>query len=291
MRGATTRSVPPIAVIGMSGSFPMAKDIDEYWRNLCSGRECISFFPEDGDVSSIGLPDDEHFVPAGGFLEGVDQFDARFFGYSARDAEGMDPQHRIFLECAWHGLERAGYNPDTYPGLIGVYAGSAMSSYLSDFYAGHTDPTSVDDYGLAIGNDKDHLTTRSPTSSTCAARASPCRRPARPRWSSICMACQAFTIITATWRSPAASRRTPAPAGLLLPAGRNPVTRRTLPTVRRRRQRARCRQRRRRGRAEAADRCARRRRPVHAVIKATASTTTAPARSGTPRPAWTARRR
>src|SRR5437667_7079058 len=104
-----------IAIIGMSGRFPKAKNLDEYWRNVRDGVECISFFSE-RDLASAGAdPDglsDPNFVNAGGVLEGIDLFDASFFGFSARDAEVMDPQQRIFLECAWQSLEDAGYNPE-----------------------------------------------------------------------------------------------------------------------------------------------------------------------------------
>ena len=182
--------MPEIAVIGMSGRFPMSRDVDEYWQNLCSGSECISFF-DDGEVPDLP-PDLEHFVPAGGFLDGIDEFDARFFGFSARDAEGMDPQHRIFLECAWHALERSGYNPDTYPGSIGVYAGAAMSSYLTDFYASDADLTSVDHYGLAIGNDKDHLTTQVSYKLNLRGPSVTVQTACSTSLVSVCMACQAL---------------------------------------------------------------------------------------------------
>ena len=187
-----TAAAPPIAVIGMSGSFPLARDLDEYWQNLCSGRECISFFGEDGVAADLLSADDEHFVPAGGFLADVDEFDAQFFGYNARDAEGMDPQHRIFLECAWRALERAGYNPDTYPGSIGVWAGSAMSSYLTQYYASHPDLASVDHYGLAIGNDKDHLTTQVSYKLNLRGPSVTVQTACSTSLVSVCLACQAL---------------------------------------------------------------------------------------------------
>src|SRR5436305_6279270 len=93
-----------IAIVGMAGRFPKAADLDAYWRNLRDGVDCISVLPGG---------DDPYYVNAGGVLDGIDLFDARFFGISARDAEAMDPQQRIFLETAWHGLEDAGYDPET----------------------------------------------------------------------------------------------------------------------------------------------------------------------------------
>jgi acyl transferase domain-containing protein len=152
-----------IAIIGMSGRFPKADNLEQYWRNLRDGIECISFFsdpdPAAEEESGPG-PGSPLFVSAGGVLEGMDLFDAPFFGLSARDAEGTDPQQRVFLECAWHSLEAAGYNPETYPGLIGVFAGAALSFYLSDIYTNREALASFDDLQLAIGNDKDHLTTQ-----------------------------------------------------------------------------------------------------------------------------------
>ncbi|MGH9628561.1 MAG: beta-ketoacyl synthase N-terminal-like domain-containing protein, partial [Bryobacteraceae bacterium] len=151
-----------IAVIGMSGRFPQARNIDEFWRNLKNGSECISFFSDEElqnsglDPSVLSAP---NYVRAGGVLDGVDLFDALFFGYSARDAEIMDPQHRLFLECAWEGLENAGYDPETYPGLIGVFGGSSMSTYLFNLYANMDRLAFVDHFQLLVGNDKDHVTT------------------------------------------------------------------------------------------------------------------------------------
>ncbi|BCY09674.1 type I polyketide synthase [Actinoplanes sp. L3-i22] len=139
-----------IAVVGMAGRFPRAADLDEYWRNLRDGVDCIADLP---------AYDDAYYVNAGGVLDGIDLFDAPFFGFSARDAEATDPQQRIFLECAWHGLEDAGYDPAEHPGPIGVFAGAAFNSYLSGFYANAAEH-GLDDLQIAIGNDKDHLTTQ-----------------------------------------------------------------------------------------------------------------------------------
>ena len=127
-----------VAIIGLSGRFPKSRNLDTFWRNIRDGVECISFFSEAElidagmDPAEIGNPG---FVNAGAVLEDLDQFDASFFGYSPRDAEIMDPQQRVFLEAAFHALEDAAYNPFTYDGLIGVFAGSGMSSYLLDLYA------------------------------------------------------------------------------------------------------------------------------------------------------------
>ena len=122
-----------VAIIGMCGRFPGATDIDEFWENLRDGVESIvTFSPQ--ELAEAGVDPavlaNPTYVPAGSVLEDIDLFDAAFFGFSPREAESLDPQQRIFLEVAWHALENAGYNPETYPGLIGVYAGCATSSYM-----------------------------------------------------------------------------------------------------------------------------------------------------------------
>jgi amino acid adenylation domain-containing protein len=121
-----------IAIIGMAGRFPGAKNLEEYWDNLKKGIEAISFFsPEESGErgSSKELLEDPHFVKAGGVLDGVEYFDPSFFGYSPKEAEVMEPQTRLFHEYAWAALEDAGYDPETYTGLIGLYAG-ASSNFL-----------------------------------------------------------------------------------------------------------------------------------------------------------------
>lgn len=120
-----------IAIIGMSGRFPGAENVDVFWQNLRDGVESISFFSnQELSQSDQILLSNPNYVKAGAVLPNVEEFDASFFGYSTKDAEIMDPQQRIFLECAWEALESAGYNPETYQGLIGVYAGSGMNTYL-----------------------------------------------------------------------------------------------------------------------------------------------------------------
>ena len=94
-------------------------------------------------------------------LDSIDEFDAEFFGYSPREARLMDPQHRLFLECAWSALECAGYPPDSCQALTGVYAGSSLSSYLLyNILPNLRDPHAEDTFQVMIGNDKDFLCTR-----------------------------------------------------------------------------------------------------------------------------------
>jgi acyl transferase domain-containing protein len=160
---AVSESSLGVAVIGMSGRFPGARDVAEFWTNLANGVESIRFF-SDEELLQAGVHPEllklPNYVKAGGVLADIDLFDASFFGFSARDAEILDPQHRLFLECAWQALEDAGYNPDTYRGLIGVYAGAAISTYLFNLYSNLSFLQSADPFQLLLGNDKDHLTTQ-----------------------------------------------------------------------------------------------------------------------------------
>lgn len=112
----------PIAIIGMAGRFPKARNIEEYWQNLAQGVIGIEFLEP--------VTNNPEYVNAYSSFEDVDHFDAAFFGYSPKEAEIIDPQHRVFLECAWEALENAGYDSERYTGSIGVYAGSALNSYL-----------------------------------------------------------------------------------------------------------------------------------------------------------------
>ena len=112
----------------MAGRFPGAENIDEFWHNLKNGIETVSFFSEkelkDTNESAWVLKD-PNYVKARGTLEFRNFFDASFFGYAPGEALLMDPQVRILHECSWTALEDAGYDPDTYAGVIGVYAGAS----------------------------------------------------------------------------------------------------------------------------------------------------------------------
>ena len=152
-----------IAVVGMAGRFPGAGSVDELWRNLLDGKESISFFSREEmiaagvDPTMIDRPD---YVNAFGVLDGVDQFDAPFFGMTAREAEVMDVQHRVFLECAWEALEHAGCNPDAYNGAVGVYAGVGLNTYLlHNLISNPLVAQSVGEFQVLISNDKDYLST------------------------------------------------------------------------------------------------------------------------------------
>ncbi|MFF1379231.1 type I polyketide synthase [Streptomyces sp. NPDC058308] len=124
-----------IAVIGMAGRFPGARDLAAFWDNLTAGRESVAplsdaeYLAAGGDP---GLLDDPYLVKMASVVDGIDEFDAEYFGYPPAEAELLDPQQRLFLECAHHVLEHAGYGPGTTEGLVGVYAGAQQSRYFLD---------------------------------------------------------------------------------------------------------------------------------------------------------------
>ena len=152
-----------IAIVGMSGRFPGARNVEEFWENLRDGVESIlSFSSQELEASGIdpAVLANPAYVPAGSIIEDIDLFDASFFGFSPREAESLDPQQRIFLETAWHALEDAGYNPEAYPGSIGVFAGCAMSSYLDYVQSNPVFMALLGYLQVYIGNEKDYLATR-----------------------------------------------------------------------------------------------------------------------------------
>ncbi|MFO7526383.1 MAG: aminotransferase class III-fold pyridoxal phosphate-dependent enzyme, partial [Ignavibacteriaceae bacterium] len=158
-----------VAVIGISGRYPKAKNKKIFWENLINGIEGISFFSDDELEYSAQTNSESElkFVKARGVLEDADKFDAEFFGFKPREAVLMDPQHRIFLELAWEALEDAGYIPEKYNGAIGIFAGTGFNTYLiynvlgsrekqEDFASSYQ----ISDYTTLTGNDNAYLTTK-----------------------------------------------------------------------------------------------------------------------------------
>ncbi|ATQ70566.1 MULTISPECIES: SDR family NAD(P)-dependent oxidoreductase [Methylosinus] len=125
----------PIAIIGMAGRYPGARDLAAFWDNLQNGRDSISEAPADRwDIRDSVDPQrkDKSYTRWGGFLTDVDAFDALFFGVSPREARLIDPQQRLFLECAWAALEDAGYTRrglEESAGGVGVFAGAMHAPY------------------------------------------------------------------------------------------------------------------------------------------------------------------
>lgn len=153
-----------IAIVGMAGQFPGARNLEQFWQNLSNGVESIAQFTDEELLASgisIDTLKSPNYVKAGAFLEEIDQFDADFFGFNPKEAEITDPQHRLFLECAWEALEMAGYNSETYNGRIGVYAGAGWNGYLyKNIRLNQELIESVGLHQALIGSDKDFLTTR-----------------------------------------------------------------------------------------------------------------------------------
>ena len=146
-----------IAIVGMSGRFPQAANVEELWQILAAGRESLR--AEEQDVNSAALSDQvSHMVRANSTLPNIDLFDAAFFGFNPREAEMTDPQHRLFLECAWEALENAGIQAGDRPRPIGVFGGTGMTSYV--FGQIQHGAQILDAFPSIIATDKDFVTTR-----------------------------------------------------------------------------------------------------------------------------------
>jgi acyl transferase domain-containing protein len=153
-----------IAIIGLSGRFPGAANVDEFWRNLIAGVESISTFTDE-ELAASGLDvaairKNRHEVPARGVVRDVEWFDAPFFGMSATQAEVTDPQQRLFLEASWEVMENAGYDPARVEGPVGVYAGMGDASYYLTYLHARKDLVDlVGERVINLGNEKDYLAT------------------------------------------------------------------------------------------------------------------------------------
>jgi acyl transferase domain-containing protein len=153
-----------IAVIGMAARFPGASDVDQFWHNLTAGVESIRPFTEE-ELAAAGVDEatrnDPRFVNAGAPMPDADRFDAPFFDISAREAEIMDPQHRVLLETAWEALEDAGYAPDHAPGLVGVFAGVGPNTYFQRNLATRPEILQLlGRYAILLASEKEYATTR-----------------------------------------------------------------------------------------------------------------------------------
>ncbi|WUL71871.1 phosphopantetheine-binding protein [Amycolatopsis sp. NBC_00345] len=147
-----------IAVIGLACRFPDAADADQFWGNLISGVDSVSrFLPK-----SIAGPggSTREYVPAGGLLREPEWFDAGYFDYTPREALLIDPQHRVLLECAVDAIEGAGYDPDRFPGLIGIYAGCSLSTYTDALRARQQEDASITSWDILTGTTSDYLASR-----------------------------------------------------------------------------------------------------------------------------------
>jgi acyl transferase domain-containing protein len=151
-----------IAVIGMAGRFPGARNIEEFWSNLAEGRETITFF-SDRELLDAGIGREDiknpRYVKAKGILEDIDLFDAAFFGYPPREAAQMDPQIRLLHHCAWEALEDAGCVPRIRGGSVGVFVGAQDNSeWLRRLHA--VSPPNPDDFESFLLNNRDYIATK-----------------------------------------------------------------------------------------------------------------------------------
>lgn len=167
MKQDRAHSVPvePIAIVGMDVDLPGAPGINPFWENLRNGVESIEALDEEALLAAGEAPGKmahRNYVPHAARLKAFDEFDAEFFGFSAKEAAILDPQHRKFMEVSWGALESAGHMPEAFKGDIGVYAGCGMGSYF--YFNLCSNPDLLDDVGLFLlrhtGNDKDFLATR-----------------------------------------------------------------------------------------------------------------------------------
>lgn len=153
----------PVAIVGMAGRFPGAENLDALWNNICTGVESISVF--DRDELGIGVEEwlryDPDYVPARGIIDGAEFFDAAFFGIGSLEASVMDPQQRVFLELACEVLENAGYDPERFPGPVGVYAGVGDNHYYSINLLSNSDIIAqAGKLVVEYGNEKDYIALR-----------------------------------------------------------------------------------------------------------------------------------
>jgi phthiocerol/phenolphthiocerol synthesis type-I polyketide synthase E len=153
-----------VAIVGLAARFPGARNVAELWRNLCAGKHSIRYFSEEELLASgIKAADlsNPNYVRAAAMIDDVDLFDCQYFGYSPRDAALIDPQQRLFLECAVHAFEAARIDPAGFAGKIGVFAGSAISPYLLHGGKAATENAfTPENMAFGTANDKDYVATR-----------------------------------------------------------------------------------------------------------------------------------
>ncbi|MBL8300797.1 MAG: amino acid adenylation domain-containing protein [Rhodanobacteraceae bacterium] len=175
LRAETTADVAPpprtdladinrsIAIIGMAGRFPGARDVAEFWQNLCDGVETLREFSTE-ELREAGVPaallDRADFVRKGVLLEDLDLFDAEFFGLTPREAEQIDPQQRLLFECATTALEIGGYGDITQAQRVGVFVGMMDSVYLVENLLPSLDIWSPAMTAARVANSRDFAATR-----------------------------------------------------------------------------------------------------------------------------------
>src|SRR5919202_5841293 len=145
-----------VAIVGMACRLPGADDVGAYWRNLRAGAESISRFDVDQLIAAGLAPElvrQPGYIGARGVVAGGECFDRAFFGYSPVEAEGMDAQHRVFLETSSAALDDAGIDPRRFGGWIGVFAGCGTVNPRLPEYGG-------DEVAWLLGYEKDFFASR-----------------------------------------------------------------------------------------------------------------------------------
>ncbi|HVR98967.1 MAG TPA: type I polyketide synthase, partial [Thermoanaerobaculia bacterium] len=152
-----------IAIIGMACRFPGASTIEELWRNLVGGVESLTVLTDEELIAAGVDPKlihDPRYVRRASLVDNVEWFDPAFFGYTPLEAKLMDPQHRLFLECAWEVFEQAGYDPEAYGGRVGVFTGAKTNTYLLSLFSNRDFFRTLDSFQIALGNDLAAMATR-----------------------------------------------------------------------------------------------------------------------------------
>ena len=152
-----------IAIVGFDCRLPEADTVEEFWKNLLAEKESMTVFTKEQLLASGISPatfNNSHYVPIRGVIRGPDQFDAEFFNFTPREAELLDPQQRLFLECAWHALEDCGIDPLNTPKKIAVLGGVGSPYHFFDTLKNKSVQKFASGTAIATSNDKDYVTTR-----------------------------------------------------------------------------------------------------------------------------------
>lgn len=156
-----------IAIIGISCRFPDAGNIEDFWENLISKKESIIHFQDAELETNTHLLSNKNFIKAGSVIDNIEYFDPDFFGIGTKEAEMMDPQQRIFMECCWEAMESSGYAKITQKQNIGVFSSCGINSYLINnvnqsvgYVKNRNFLSNSSDFQVMMGNDRDYLSTK-----------------------------------------------------------------------------------------------------------------------------------
>lgn len=156
-----------IAIIGISCRFPDAENVDDFWKNLISNKESIVYFQDTELETNTHLLNNSNFVKAGSFVNNIEYFDPNFFGIGVKEAEMMDPQQRIFMECCWEALEASGYGKISKKQNIGVFSSCGINSYLINnvnknigYVKNRNFLSNSNDFQVMMSNDRDYISTK-----------------------------------------------------------------------------------------------------------------------------------